>query len=338
MARKASRFVEPVTPDDREMLEYLRDHGETARIRRRAHAILLSASGKSVDEIVEIFDTTRVTVCAWFQRWEKDGPAGLGDECRPGGPPILTEDEQKRVLELLKEYPTRPKKVLELIKETIGKCISSRTLRRIARSGNLRWKRMRRSLKDRRDEDEFREAQQHLQGFIVDHKAGEYNLYYFDEAAFSLVPTVPYGWQEKGERIEIPSQRSGLISALGFLSYDGNLTPYLTEGTVDSDVVVACMDDFSKKIDGYPSLVIIDNASPHTSAKFKATVEIWEERGLFFYFLPPYCPELNLIELLWRMTKHHWLPLKAYSNFKTLLEGIKEVLAGVGTEYKLNFS
>lgn len=138
MARKPSKFVNPVTSEDRETLEFLRDHGETPRIRRRAHAILLSASGRSVDEIAEIFDTSRVTVCVWFQRWEKIGPTGLGDKSRPGAPPNLTEEEQKRVLELLKEYPTRPKKVLELIKETFGKNISSRTLRRIARSGDLR--------------------------------------------------------------------------------------------------------------------------------------------------------------------------------------------------------
>jgi hypothetical protein len=196
---------------------------------------------------------------------------------------------------------------------------------------------MRRSLKSRRDEEQFRAAEEELKEIIDNAQAGEVDLYYFDEAAFSLQPTVPYAWQPKGERLEIPSQKSGQISVLGVLSYDGELTPYVTQGIVDSDIVVACMDDFSTKIGDKPSLVVIDNASPHRSAKFQSRIETWESRGLFFYFLPPYCPELNLIEILWRMIKHHWLPVKAYNNFKSLLDTLNHVLANVGGEYRLSF-
>jgi transposase len=338
MARKPTRFVEALTDQEREMLAHLRDHGETPRIRRRAHAILLSGSGKSVNELADIFDTNRITVCSWISRWEADGPLGLGDEQRPGGPPILTEEERKQVVDLIREFPNSPKTVLDKITEKFGKSISARTLRRVARSAKLRWKRMRRSLKSKRNEEDFREAQEELKGIIEESNAGEYDLYYFDEAAFSLVPTVPYGWQPEGERLEIPSQKSGQVSVLGFLSYGGDLVPYVTDGIVDADIVVACMDDFSTKIGERPSLVVIDNASPHTSAKFKSRIETWESRGLFHYFLPPYCPELNLIEILWRMIKHHWLPLKAYTNFTSLLDNLNHVLANVGTEYRLCFS
>ncbi len=62
---------------------------------------------------------------------------------------------------------------------------------------------MRRSLKSRRDEDEFREAQQELVEIIEDHEAGDYDLYYFDEAGFSLIPTVPYGWEEKDRHFSL---------------------------------------------------------------------------------------------------------------------------------------
>ena len=140
MARKPTRFVKALSDDDRKILEHLRDHGETPRIRRRAHAILLSDSGRSVNEISEIFETTRVSVSSWLNRWEKDGPLGLGDKPRPGGPPILTDDEREQVLALLKEYPNSPKTVLKKIKDKTGKTISARSLRRLARSAKLRWK------------------------------------------------------------------------------------------------------------------------------------------------------------------------------------------------------
>lgn len=338
MARQPSRFVNPLSDEEKEILEHLRDYRETPRSKRRAHAILLSDAGKSVDQIADILDTTRVTICSWMDRWHKDGVSGLNDKPRPGGPPKLTDDERKQVLGFIEEHPNSPKIVLEKLSQKIGKTISARTLRRFARSAGLRWKRMRRSLKSQRDEEEFREAQAELDEIIEDHNAGGYDLYYFDEAGFSLIPTVPYGWQPEGERLEMPSRRSGQINVLGFLRYDGSLTPYVAEGTVDSDTVVACMDHFSKTLDGRPSLVVIDNASPHTSAKFESQIETWEARGLYFYFLPPYCPELNLIEILWRTIKHHWLPLKAYANLENLLEHLNYILTNVGSTYRLTFA
>lgn len=170
-----------LSDEENEILDCVRDHGETPRIRRRAQAVLLSSSGRSVNEIADIFDTTPVTVRSWLDRWEKHGPLGLGDKSRPGGPPKLTDDEREQVLALINESPDSPRTVLEKIKGKTRETISARTLRRLARSAGLRWKRRRRSLKSQRNEEEFRVAQAELEEIIRDHKAGDYDVYYFDE-------------------------------------------------------------------------------------------------------------------------------------------------------------
>ena len=72
-------------------------------------------------------------------------------------------------------------------------------------------------------------------------------------------------------------------------------------------------------------MVVLDNASIHHSAAFDNRLEQWAEQGLLFYFLPPYCPELNLIEKLWKMIKYHWLPLSAYESFQHLVESVDDV-------------
>ena len=337
MARTPSRFVEPLSDEDRDILGHLRDHGETLRIRHRAHAILLSDSGKSVNEIAEIFETTRVTVCSWLARWEESGPQGMADGARSGAPPKLTKSEKKKVLKLIKKYPHSPKQVLNEIPRVIGKTISQTTLRRIARASGLRWKRMRKSLKSKRDEEDFEEAQEELQQLIECHQAGELDLYYFDEAGISLTPTVPYGWQPIGERIEIPSQKSRQLNALGFLRYDNQLISYTVQGAIDSEIVIGCFDDFCNSLRG-TTVVVIDNAPVHTSKKFESRIPMWEEKGLFLYFLPSYCPELNLIEILWRMIKYHWLPIKAYDDFKSLVKHFHKILSQVGSRYTINFA
>jgi len=337
MARMPSRFVKGLKTEDQEILRYLRDEGETRRIRQRAHAVLLSHSGKTVNELAETFEVNRDTVRDWFDTWERDGVQGLADKARTGKPPILTPVEQAQAVELLKKNPRSAKQVLQVIQETTGKTISVVTLRRIARRAHLRWKRMRRSAKGQRDEEDFREAQEELREIQEYHRSGELDLRYFDEAGFSLQPSVPYGWQPEGETIEIPSRRSQQLNVLGFLSLSGLLTPYTTEGVIDTEVVIACFEAFCQTIKGL-TLVVIDNASSHTSKRFEECREAWEEKGLFLYYLPPHCPELNLIEILWRMIKYRWLPLSAYQDFSTLVKHVHEVLCQVGSCHTLNFA
>jgi transposase len=337
MAGTPSRYVEPLVEEDREVLSYLRDHGETPRIRRRALAVLLSDSGKSVNELADIFEVRRNTISSWLDCWESEGLQGLADAPRSGAPPKLTKSEIKKVVKLIKEHPHSPRQVLGEISKTIGKTISRSTLRRIARRFGLRWKRTRRSLKSKRDEEEFEKAKEELEELKKQHRLGDIDLYYFDEAGFSLVPPVRYGWQPIGETLEIPSTRSKQLNVLGFLSLGSQLTSYTIEGTIDTDVVIACFDNFCESLER-PSFVAIDNASPHSSKKFESRIPEWEQKGLFLYFLPPYCPELNLIEILWRMIKYEWLPLQAYDRFKSLIKHVSDVLSQVGTRYTIDFA
>ncbi len=337
MARTPSRFVAPLTSEDEEMLRYLRDQGETARIRKRAHAILLSAADQSINEVAKTFEVTRDTVRHWLIRWERDGVRGLADAQRSGRPPILTEKEQALAVDLLRKEPRSTKTVLHQVQASTGKTISAITLRRIARRSRLRWKRMRRSAKDRRDPVKFEEAKEELACLQAQHRAGELDLQYFDEAGFSLQPSVPYGWQPEGETVEIPSRRSRQLNVLGFLSLAGLLTCFTVEGSVDTEVVVSCFEAFSKQIQRL-TVVVIDNASAHTSKRFAECRARWEERGLFLYYLPPHCPELNLIENLWRMIKYRWLPLSAYQDFPSLVARVEEVLVQVGSHYTIDFA
>ncbi|WP_338045584.1 transposase [Paraprevotella xylaniphila] len=41
----------------------------------------------------------------------------------------------------------------------------------------------------------------------------------------------------------------------------------------------------------------------HRNKKIKELHPIWEKRGLFLFYLPPYSPQLNISETLWRILK-----------------------------------
>jgi transposase len=118
---------------------------------------------------------------------------------------------------------------------------------------------------------------------------------------------------------------------------NNELTPFVIEATVNTDVVVEVFETFSKQIHN-PTLVVMDNASIHTSHHFFDQVENWQKKGLFPYFLPTYSPELNAIEILWRKIKYEWLPFSAYESFKKLPEAVDEVLIHFGSKYLITFA
>ena len=112
--------------------------------------------------------------------------------------------------------------------------------------------------------------------------------------------------------------------------------PYVIEGKVDTPVIVECFEQFSQQIDK-KTYVLLDNAPIHRSQEFIKQIPQWVKRGLILKYLPPYAPELNLIEILWRFMKYCWLPFSSYASFQCLVEAIEEILTHFGTEYTIAF-
>ncbi|MCG3146269.1 MAG: IS630 family transposase ISHsp2 [Gammaproteobacteria bacterium] len=189
--KTSTRFVKKLTDEQGEELRELMKAASEV-VRRRAHAILLNSRGYSVDQIADIYEVDRDTVSRWLERWEGDGTNGLHDQPGRGRKPSLNEEEQKQAIEIVGKDPRSSKRSLSKIEEATGKEISHSTLKRILKQGGKTWKRLRRSLRGKRDEADFQAAKAELAGFRADAEAGEFDLYYFDEAGFTLDPSVPY--------------------------------------------------------------------------------------------------------------------------------------------------
>lgn len=229
------------------------------------------------------------------------------------------------------------KQLVEYVREVFGKQVSIWTIKRILKAAGYRWKRMRRSLKQKRDEALFQFFQQEVKELHELEIQGELDVYYFDEAGVNLTPVIPYAWQQKNHRYELPSVRSQNLTILGFMNKESQCQSFLFEGAADSEIVIACMDDFAKQITK-KTVVILDRASIHTSKRMQQRAKQWQKQGLYLQFLPAYCPELNCIEMLWKHVKYYWLDLSAYQNMTTLKEMLTEVLENIGSKYHINFA
>lgn len=229
------------------------------------------------------------------------------------------------------------KQLVGYVAEHFGKKVSVWTIKRMLKAAGYRYKRMRRSLKSKGDEvlfSFFRQELKHLQQLEA---AGEIDLVYFDEAGINLTPAIPYAWQPKHERYELPCCRSQNLTVLGFMNGQSHCYSFLFEGAANSKVVASCINAFAEQITR-KTVVILDQASIHTAQQVQKQIPEWQHRGLYLQFLPAYCPELNQIEILWKFIKYYWLDLTAYQSMSKLKTSLNEVLENIGTKYLITFA
>ena len=231
--------------------------------------------------------------------------------------------------------------------QALGILVSVSTLRRSLRQAGYRWKRMRRSLKPQRDPLAFAACQQRLAALHQAEQRGEVAVYYADEVRFSRHAPVPYAWQLRGQPpVGLPAERGagGGYSALGFWRpADPQQTgqqafhSVLSGGSFTAELFVVAVDEWAGTLD-QPTVLVLDNASVHRAAQVQARHAAWAAQGLTLLFLPPYSPELNRIEILWRFCKHYWLPPAAYETPLTLLLSVTGLLRQIGSaDYQVTF-
>lgn len=331
------KYVKTLIEAERITLEEILKNHSSARVRARAHAVLLSDGKFKINEIARIFRVDRDTASHWLNEWETYGIIGLYDEPRSGRPPKLSKTEIQEVKKFIADEPRSMKTVAAQVLEKFHKKISLDTLKRLAKGFQFSWRRIRKSLKKKRNQAAFAQMASDIEELRASQQIGFIDLYFFDESGFSLTPTVPYAWQPKGQTIEIFATRGNYLSVLGFLSVQQHLESFVVSGSVDTEMVIACFDAFSEHLNK-PTWVILDNAPQHTSRAFKAKIPEWEKRNLFIQYLPAYSPELNLIEILWRFIKYSWLPFSAYLNSESLRKYLEDILCNVGEKYQIIFA
>ena len=199
-----------------------------------------------------------------------------------------------------------------------------------------KWKRARLSLKGKRNKDEFELKQEQINDLKQLEDSGYIDLYFCDESHFGLTPNVPYAWQLKEKPLLLPAAKGKFLNVVGLMSRKNDLFYQVLETTFNTDKIIDFIESFVNQIIK-KTVVILDNSPIHKSNKFMAKIQEWKEKDVLIFFLPPYSPELNLIEILWRRIKYNWIPLDACLCFQNLKERLSFVLNNFGTKYDIIF-
>jgi len=144
---------------------------------------------------------------------------------------------------------------------------------------------------------------------------GHIDLKYLDESGVCLWSPVSYSYSQVGEQKELEQtiRRGRRLSILGLWQPEQSFEYALTIGSFKSASYIQVMDwiaDIAAQTleqTGRLTVVVQDNGPLHLSKVVQQQWGRWQEKGIFIFFLPKYCSEMNPIEGQWHQLKTHEL-------------------------------
>ena len=141
----------------------------------------------------------------------------------------------------------------------------------------------------------------------------EHELFFFDESRFGTHSRMGHGWFQKGSRTLIKKKLGFknfyLYSAVSPSSGDDFS---LISPAVDSDCMNMFLQQMSKWLEARKALIVMDQAGWHKSKNLVIPSNIK------LFYLPPYSPELNPVERLWKHIKDNVLKNRVFESLDEL--------------------
>lgn len=292
-----------------------------ADFRLRCKIVLNLVRGESTQRISDLLGCSVSQVYRVAQRFVAEGEIGLADRREDNGERKVDESYQWELLRLVAEdspqdhgyrRPTWTQELLLLVMEqTTGVRISQSRMSRLLRELGIRlgrpkpvvccpWKKARRKRRLRQ-----------LSRWIETVPDDEVVLY-ADEVDIDLNPKIGPDYMLRGTQktVVTPGKNHKRYLAGALDARTGKLT-WVEWDRKDSDLFILQLWQLVKR--DYPKAkrihIILDNYSIHSSRRTQIALAALGDR-VHLHFLPPYCPDHNRIERVWRdlhdnVTRNH---------------------------------
>jgi transposase len=287
--------------------------------RMRCKIVRNLTRGERPEKIAAILGCSRSQVYRVAERFLSQGPSGLVDRREDNGRPKVTEDYEWSVLIAVALSPqhygfqrptwTQELLVIVMAQETNIRVSTSTMSRLLARHGARRgrpkptvacpWPKHKKT----RRLNEIRRLREQL-------RPGE-ALLYVDEVDIHLNPKIGDDWMLRGQQKEVltPGQNEKRYLA-GALNAVSGRVAWVEGSRKTSALFVALVDHLLRAYSRCRTIhLVLDNFRIHSSRAVQAAMLRWGDR-VKLHFLPPYCPDKNRIERLWKdlhdnVTRNH---------------------------------
>jgi len=188
------------------------------------------------------------------------------------------------------------------------------------------------------DDDKQRQAQQEfhdqqLQSTLDEAKQGKRTVLFVDAAHFVMGAFLGMVWCFV--RLLLPSasgrKRHNVLGAYDPITHEA--ITVTNDTYINQDVFCEFLEKIANAYadSGRPITLVLDNARYQKCQSVASTAKAL---NIELLYLPPYSPNLNLIERLWRFVKKQVLYSKHYDNFDTFRNSINSCISELGTRFK----
>jgi transposase len=298
-------------------------------VRRKALALLLKSQKIAHQTIAKITNVCENTVRTYFKDYLADGISSITtiEFNRP-------ESELKKFEDIIREYikkspPATIKQACVEIGALTGIVVKETQMRKYFQFLGVKCRKVTGipAKANPAAQKEFLETK--LQPRLDEAEKGKRKVYFVDAAHFVFGSFLGYLWSFARVLIPTPNgrQRFNVLGALDAISKEmltiTNVT-YITSIQVCElleKIAQKSVDPVTNAL--VSTTVVLDNARYQRCklVQEKATV-----LGIELLFLPPYSPNLNLIERMWKFTKKETLNSKYYANFLLFKSAISDFL------------
>jgi len=304
------------------------------RVRKRAHMVLLSDMGYNLKEIARIVIVSPHTAATQVHAYEEEeGIQALHDEDIPGRPPSLDKEEKDQVDEWLEGSPREEgynqsnwtmRLLAYHVNKEFGVDLSEERVREIAHDLGFRPLKPRYKLEEA-DREAKEKARERVSDWVEEAKGREdLVLLAEDEMKAQLRPTLRWMWAKKGRQPRIPTEdehgRRTVFGASNPLT--GRTHYHVGEGRTKEEFLslLRQLDRF------YPSekklVLLLDNASAHKAKEVEEYLR--KTKRITLAFLPPYCPDLNPIERLWKGVRKKVTHNYPFATMEEMIEAVRD--------------
>ena len=281
----------------------------------RIRAVRAVQSGERIATVAKSFQIHPATLHRWLVRNRNSGESGLKRVPVSGRPRKIDNQSLKKLMKVILKPASKfgfetdfwtCRRMMQVANDQFGIRISQPTMWRMLRNMNLSYQKPERMYREGSEADRkewVRITIPKIRRCVDKYRA---ILYFEDESNISLTAPLGKTWSPRGETpiARVHSQRGG-IAAISAISQSGNLAFTLLETRIGSDEIIHFLQQLLLEHHRRHLVVVMDQASPHTSAK---TMEfINSQKRLHVFYLPPYSPKFNPDEYVWNHLKHHEL-------------------------------
>ena len=276
-------------------------------------AVRLIESGRKIDDVTEIMGVGRRTVLEWWEKYRRGGPAELSTKSASGRPASLSDRQMQELRAIIVEVDPRQlgfgmalwtREIIgELIRQRFRVSLSKVTVGRILKKLGMSPQRpLYRAYQQ--NPEKVREWKENTYPQIrreADERGAA--IFFADEASVRTDYHSGTTWAPTGQTpvVTATGDRKSIMM-VSAVSPRGELRFHIHEGSFRATHFI----EFCKQlIKGTTSdvFLIVDGSSVHTAKEVKEFVASTQGR-LQIFFIPPYSPDLNPDEWVWKNVKN----------------------------------